>query len=197
MSTSHDPTRPAKPAVHRQRRRKAERAPKRAAPRSPKTLPSPRPQAATHAVLREPLPPLPPPPSALLNEAAGPRPQPAHGEPRPPIDWRGWTAVRERQAREYRELVREYKAMIGKPTPGEVSLPALLMHGLGVANDDPITDLLGAVQCDLETLANLVSRADERDPFHTKLLLLSRQVEVALQLYWREGSLRLAAGGAP
>jgi hypothetical protein len=87
--------------------------------------------------------------------------------------------------------------MLGKPTPGKASLPALLMHGLGVANDDPITDLLAAVQSDLETLANLVSRADDRDPFYTKLLLLSRQVEVVLQLYWREGSLRLSAGGAP
>jgi hypothetical protein len=43
-----------------------------------------------------------------------------------------------------------------------------------------------------------VSRADERDPLYTTLLLLSRQVEVVRQLYWREGALRLsAAGGAP
>lgn len=99
-------------------------------------------------------------------------------------------AARERQAREYQELCREYKAMLGKRGMSEVSLPSLLMHGLGVANDDPITDLLVAIQSDLEALANLVARADDRDPFQTKLLRLSRQVDVVLYLYWRESAAR-------
>lgn len=167
MISSHDRTPPSNPRPPRSPRKRKADAP-------PETLRS-TPSGA---------------PSSSSSPRARPEPEPAPA----PLD--PWHAKRERQAREYQELVREYKAMVGTPRD-EASLAALLMHGLGVANDDPITDLLVGVQSDLEALANLVSRADDMDPFCTKLVRLSRQVEVVLQLYWREGALRLPSRGAP